>query len=235
MNPKSAFVGWSNRRYEQTCAHTRLTMPDELSFKSPALKTSLLVQVGRKVFAHRLLVGLGVAVIGLEVVTPMHPFEKEHRVGQSLALLLVVAGLALRAWGSGSAGAHTRSESLEAPRLSSGGPFAYVRNPIYLGSILLGFGMAGFIGDPIAFVLTAAAFTALYFLIVPAEEEYLSRKFGAEYRRYCEAVPRLIPRLRPWPERTERAFHWQAVRGEFSIAFLLVAIYGALLLEEWMG
>jgi protein-S-isoprenylcysteine O-methyltransferase Ste14 len=205
---------------------------NQLSPSLPNPTDSWLVRIGRKVFAHRLFVGLGVAAIGLECVTPIRPFQKDYRTEQILSLLLVVVGLVIRAWGSGSAGGHTRSTRIEAPRLASGGPFAYVRNPIYLGTILLGLGMAGFIGDPTALVLAVLAFTGLYFLIVPAEEKYLSREFGPDYRRYCEAVPRMIPRLRPWAQRSERPFHWPALRGEFGIALLLFAIYAALLVEE---
>jgi len=72
------------------------------------------------------------------------------------------------------------------------------------------------------------------FSIVPAEEEFLLRQFGEEYRRYRIAVPRFIPRFRPWPGGERKPFHWRAVRGELFIGLLLVGIYLMLLFEEYL-
>lgn len=186
----------------------------------------------RKLFRLRLPVGLGIAFVGIGMVSPTPFFGEQYRVAHSMALLLILAGLALRAWGAGSAGDHTRSDMIEAPRLATSGPFAYVRNPIYSGSICMGFGMALLIGDPWAFLLTTMAFALLFFSIVPAEEEFLARQFGDEYARYRAAVPRFIPRLRPWPGGVRRPFQWRAIRGEFHLAVLLVGIYLALFFDE---
>ena len=179
------------------------------------------------------MVGLIVAGVGIEWISPAPFFAPGHRLWQSLAVLFVVAGLALRAWASGCAGRHTRAAKIEAPRLVTDGPFAYMRNPIYAGTMCLGFGVAALIGDPRAYLLAALAFFFLYLSIVPAEEEFLSRQFGAAYARYRAEVPRFRPRLRPWPGRVKAAFHWRAVRGELGIAFWVVGIYLALLGEEW--
>jgi len=195
---------------------------------------SRLAAAGRLLFGKRLFIGLAVAVGGLEVLTPKPFFAPGLRLSQSCALLLVAAGLALRAWGSGCAGKHTRSATIEAPRLVTGGPFAHVRNPIYTGTICLGFGMAMLIGDPLAFVLAALAFAILYFSIVPAEEHFLKKQFGADYDRYREAVPRLIPRLTPWSERAQAPFQWRAARGECFIGLIAITIYVALHVQEYL-
>jgi len=188
--------------------------------------------IGGRLFRLRLVVGLLITGVGLEVIRPTPLFGHPYRLVHSFASLLVLGGLALRAWGAGSAGGHTRSGIIEAVRLATGGPFAYVRNPIYLGSMGIGFGMAALIGDPWAYVLTAIAFSILYLSIVPAEEAFLVEQFGDEYRHYREGVPRFIPTLRPFCHREHRPFQWRAVRGEFYMALLLVGIYLALLVEE---
>ena len=185
-----------------------------------------LSRVGRMMFPFRLAIGLAITVLATAWIAPAPFFGSGHRALHALGLLVIFAGLALRAWGAGSAGFHTRSGQIEAPRLATAGPFAHVRNPIYLGSILLGIGMSLLIGDPIAFVFTALAFSTLYFGIVPAEEEFLQNHFGAEYHRYRECVPRFIPQLHPWQGRTKRTFEWKAIRGEFGILLVLVVIYG---------
>jgi protein-S-isoprenylcysteine O-methyltransferase Ste14 len=188
--------------------------------------------LGRKIFGVRLYVGLVVAAIGLEVLTPK-PFSTEgQRAIQVAAMALIVGGIGLRAWGTGCAGGHTRSEAIEAPHLVTNGPFAYTRNPIYGGTMCLGLGMALLIGDPLAPVFAGAAFAILYVVIVPAEEAFLSQRFGDEYERYKRAVPRFFPRFRAWDGRSGGSFHWRALYGEAGIALLLGLIYGALLLKN---
>jgi protein-S-isoprenylcysteine O-methyltransferase Ste14 len=178
------------------------------------------------------MVGLVVAIPGVEWLSPVPFFSKGHRLAQSAAIAFALMGLALRAWASGCAGGHTRTAAIEAPRLVTDGPFAHMRNPIYVGTICLGFGIAGLIGDPRAFLLAAVAFLILYMAIVPAEEEFLGRQFGADYARYRAEVPRFLPRLRPWPGRVKHTFHWPAVRGELVIALWAIGIYLAILMEE---
>ena len=204
-----------------------------MSAVSPASRSSILPRLGRRIFGWRLMVGLAAAAVGLEWLVPVSFFAPGHRLTQSLAILVAVVGLTLRMWGSGCAGKHTRTAQIEAPQLVTDGPFAYVRNPIYAGTMCLGFGMAALIGDPRAYLLAALAFVVLYVGIVPAEEEFLSRQFGAAYARYCAEVPRFLPRLRPWPGRVRQAFQWRAARGELAIALWAVGIYLALLGEEW--
>lgn len=76
-----------------------------------------------------------------------------------------------------------------------GGAYRYVRNPMYLavGSVILGqallLGRAVLLAWLAAFGLMVAAFVLLY------EEPTLAARYGAEYDRYCETVPRWLPRL----------------------------------------
>lgn len=206
---------------------------DIMSAEPSTARPSVLVGLGRRIFGWRLMVGLAVAVAGIEWLQPVPFFAPGHRIVQSLAILFALAGLALRAWGSGCAGRHTTTAQIEAPRLVTGGPFAYLRNPIYAGTMCLGFGMAALIGDPRAYFLAALAFALLYIGIVPAEEEFLRKQFGEAYLQYCAAVPRFLPRLRPWSGRVRQAFHWRAARGELATLCWAAGIYLALLGEEW--
>lgn len=193
--------------------------------ESPAQPSQRVV---RYVFAGRLLIGLGIAAIGILLAKPHTLWGEWAGWGRGVSAALVFLGMALRFWAGGSAGHHTHSGEIEAPQLATGGPYAYVRNPIYLGSIVLGLGMVGLIGDPWMLPLWAAAFILLYLVIIPAEERFLQQQFGAQYLSYCRAVPRLIPRLRRWKSGVPRSFSWRVVRGELRILSVLVLIYAAM-------
>lgn len=103
---------------------------------------------------------------------------------------LAVAGAAIRGWAAGC----IRKEDALATR----GPYAHTRNPLYLGSLLLGTGVA-VAGGRWIFVLL---FLAFFFLVYPRtmrhEERVLQERFGEAYRRYRRSVPLLIPRVSPY-------------------------------------
>lgn len=185
----------------------------------------ILAKAGRVVFSLRLLIALAAVIAGGFVIHPRHFTPAIDSVVLGISIVLIVAGLALRAWAGGCAGRHTRSTSIEAPRLSTGGPYAYVRNPIYLGSILAGYGLAALTGDPWMLLLAAIAFSVLYVTIVPAEEHFLRSAFGEKYAEYARAVPCLIPRLHPWTGRTPTAFRWRSVARESSTALIFLAVF----------
>lgn len=118
--------------------------------------------------------------------------------------------------------------------LAANGPYALVRNPMYLGRYFLLAGMLLVIGNP----WLIAAFTVLYYLYmvnrVRREEALLATAFGAAYARYCAAVPRFVPRLTPHPEGRIGFFDWGTfVRNHGprnlleAVAFYALAYYFA--------
>lgn len=191
-------------------------------------------RLGRRIFPRRLQVGLAVVALMAIWIRPQPLFGSLQQAGTLLSFGFVLAGLAGRAWAAGGAGRHTRLARIEAPRLITGGPYAYVRNPIYLASIFLGLGMVGLLGDPWMLVPYLAVFVFLYASIVPAEEEFLQAQFGEEYRRYCAHVPRMIPRLRPWPDAAPVEFDATAFLHEARLGLLLVAIYALMRGAAWL-
>ena len=136
-----------------------------------------------------------------------------------------MAGLGARVLAAGFAGRHTRSSKIEGSRLATAGPYAHVRNPIYLGSVILGIGMVFLIGDRRLLLPCTLTFLALYFGMIPAEEEFLSQKFQDQYAVYCRNVPRLIPRITGWPEAGKTPFDWGAVGGEWQLSLILAGIW----------
>jgi protein-S-isoprenylcysteine O-methyltransferase Ste14 len=85
-------------------------------------------------------------------------------------------------------------------RLVVEGPYRYVRNPLYDGDFCLIVG-AALLTRSWALVLLAALYLAQLALQLPLEERELGERFGASYCRYCELVPRFIPRRMPVRQR----------------------------------
>jgi len=102
-------------------------------------------------------------------------------------------GLALRAWSAG----HIRKNDA----LATAGPYAHTRNPLYLGSFLLGLGFTiASARWPLA-LLFVALFLGIYFPVMRVEAKTLAGLFGKDYERYAADVPLFLPRLRPYSGR----------------------------------
>ena len=106
-----------------------------------------------------------------------------------IGVILVVTGELLRLNGVRYAGGETRTLKVGASVLCSSGPFAYLRNPLYLGNVIIYAGLLP---------VTLTFFFLEYGLIISLEEETLHQKFNEEYGEYLSMVPRLIPRVTPW-------------------------------------
>jgi len=105
-----------------------------------------------------------------------------------LSLLLVVPGLWLRAYAAG----YVRKNA----ELTFTGPYAYTRNPLYLGSMMIAFGFAAAAASWVILVALAILFAAIYVPTILSEEAYLREHF-AGFDAYAAKVPRLLPRLTP--------------------------------------
>jgi protein-S-isoprenylcysteine O-methyltransferase Ste14 len=111
----------------------------------------LAIRIGRAFFARRLLFGLIIALLAAFFIR-VHLEWNDWPIWRLFAALLVVAGLFIRGLAGGFAGHHTRTEQMEAPRLANGGPYAFVRNSIYLGSMVIGLGMVILLANWIALI-----------------------------------------------------------------------------------
>jgi protein-S-isoprenylcysteine O-methyltransferase Ste14 len=90
----------------------------------------LLIPVGRIVFANLLLLCLFVVAVAGLFVRPVFPGSPEEAIVTGISVILVIAGVILRAWAAGYAGSHTRTSNIEAGWLATSGPYAFVTNPI---------------------------------------------------------------------------------------------------------
>jgi protein-S-isoprenylcysteine O-methyltransferase Ste14 len=128
-------------------------------------------------------------------------FGKPSATSVALGLPVAIAGELIRCWAVGYSGVTTRGDRVEAPRLVTAGPYAYVRNPLYVGNFITALGFAvAFTGKNSLAAKTVliggslAAMAAVYATIVPHEEAFLRTEFGEAFERYCERVPPVVPR-----------------------------------------
>ena len=101
--------------------------------------------------------------------------------------IIAFCGLLIRAWSSG----HIRKNQ----ELTVSGPYALTRNPLYLGSFILGLGFTIAAGVWWLGLLFIALFLGIYLPVMRVEAEDLQRMFGEKYTDYARAVPLFFPRI----------------------------------------
>ena len=112
--------------------------------------------------------------------------------------ILALIGELIRLWGVSWAGSETRTTgNVGGTYLIISGPFSHLRNPLYLGNILMytGLGIMSFALFPWLQIAGLIFFSLQYYMIVLEEEKYLEETFGTKYEAYKTNVPRFIPRI----------------------------------------
>jgi len=154
--------------------------------------TARLVRFGGWLFRHRTSLPLPI-IVALVLIPP-------QRISRSFLLdaagaALVALGEAMRLWAVRHIGVIWRTRSHRLGPLVMSGPFAHVRNPLYIGNVALwvGFTLAAHL--PFLAPIVAAVLAIEYHAIVRWEEGLLESRRGDEYRAYAARVPRWIPRF----------------------------------------
>ena len=143
---------------------------------------------------------------------------------RSLALgaAIILPGLLIRALASG----HVRKNEA----LATTGPYAYTRNPLYLGSLLIGVGFAVAARSWWIGVALVVMFFAIYVPVIRGEEKFLREKFP-EFGEYARRVPRMFPKLPPLNSDASGGFsldlylkhrEYNALLGAVGMALLLM-------------
>jgi protein-S-isoprenylcysteine O-methyltransferase Ste14 len=137
---------------------------------------------------------------------------------------LAAAGVALRAYAAG----HLSKNQ----KLAVSGPYAWTRNPLYLGSALVGAGFAWVGGSWILALAIVLLFVAVYWPVMLREEEYLRRQFGEAYGKYARAVPFFFPRLTGVRfrsgspgEKFQRQQYWKNREYEALLGYVAIMIF----------
>lgn len=158
----------------------------------------------------------------------------------AIGLLITLAGQALRAAVIGYAYIKRggKDRKVYADTLVQEGFFNHCRNPLYVGNVLILFGLLVAYGSPTAFVIGVAFYLYLYVAITLAEENYLRGRFGADYDAYVARVNRYLPDLRGLSKSLEgMRFDWpKLIRKEYGTTFAWIATFlGLVGWKAWLS
>ena len=115
-----------------------------------------------------------------------------------LGIVLIIIGETIRLRSVSFAGGETRTMNVGASSICKSGPYSIVRNPLYIGNMMIYVGFAFVSGS--VYVVTISSITFVYFfiqysLIISLEEQALEEKFGDEYTTYKKLVPSILPKV----------------------------------------
>jgi protein-S-isoprenylcysteine O-methyltransferase Ste14 len=135
-----------------------------------------------------------------------------------LGSIAILPGLIIRAFASG----HVRKNEA----LATTGPYAYTRNPLYLGSLLIGVGFAFAARSWWIALVLVVMFFAIYLPVIYGEEKFLRDKFP-DFAEYARNVPRILPRLTAYArtEESSVSFSFELYRKHREYNALLGTVF----------
>jgi len=187
------------------------------------VRSGLFVSLGNFFFFHRNWM-FAVVMLGLVIAyRPVYPLGSESldRWLDVLGIAVILGGQALRAIVIGLAYIVRggKDGKVYAEGLVTTGFFSHCRNPLYVGNMMVFFGLFIVFNNPLVYLIGVPFVLLVYAAITAAEEAYLRGRFGQEYEDYCGRVRRWLPTLRGLR---------QTVRGmTFSWARVVIREYGS--------
>lgn len=156
-----------------------------------------------------------------------------------VGIVCALVAAALRTWGSAYLGANVvKAHTFQGNGVVAAGPYRFVRNPLYLGTMIHVLALA-LLMPPSGAVFTIVAIVLFQVRLILGEEPFLTGKLGEAYRAYCARVPRLLPSLVPRVAASQARAAWgSALLGEIymwgvAIAFIAVGYrYNAFLITQ---
>jgi len=148
-------------------------------------------------------------------------------------IVLLVLGELVRFWALGFV-------EKKGKKLAMNGPYAFVRNPLYVGNFFLGLGVAVIVWNWVILVLFLVGFLGIYTGTIRGEEKHLREMFGKPYEDYCKNVSSFFPRWTPYTAPEKESFLWSriikhheyiTVAGIF-LMLLMIHLYDELFLAK---
>lgn len=171
-----------------------------------------------------ILPALFLAIMDVRYLFGDHDFDQ---VWDLFAMLFVVAGLSLRIWTTGHTPRRTSGRNTKgqvADELNTTGVYSLVRNPLYLGNFIGGFGVILMVHSWWLSLYYILAFSLYFERVIMAEERFLIKKFGEGYRCWASRTPAIFPRIKGYFE-PRLPFCWKTViRREYITVNMAIVI-----------
>ena len=166
----------------------------------------------------------------------MVAFQNASIISIGIGFAVALLGEFFRLWGVSYAGSETRTTNgVGGTFLVVSGAFSYLRNPLYLGNMLMyvGIGIMSMALFPYLQIIALLFFFWQYTVIIKEEEDFLRTKYGKSYDDYCAAVPKLIPAFKKYKNPGLQQPEYQLKKGlrserrtlqAFSLIVLIIII-----------
>jgi protein-S-isoprenylcysteine O-methyltransferase Ste14 len=153
-------------------------------------------RVSEFVFKNRKFIHVTTAAVPIPVKFLLHGTTTPQLWIAGFFLMLV--GITFRMFTAGYlSGAHTTT-TIHADYICTSGPFAYIRNPLYLGHFVIGLSLAIAFNEWYGYLIFALHYISSYSILIPYEEKFLADKFGETFAEYCAHSRRFLPKLKPF-------------------------------------
>jgi protein-S-isoprenylcysteine O-methyltransferase Ste14 len=191
-------------------------------------RESLMLRLGKWSYKNRN--RLLVILVLLILVVCYHHNRTFSLLNWQISFPLIVLGQTIRIW---SVGVRESNRHLKIP--VTAGPYAYLRNPSYLGTFFIGLGIV-IMGGLLLFIpIYVALFFLLYQPTILWEEDKLTRKYGEPYVTYISTVPRWIPSIRPYPHRSAHTFLIrEAFKREWGMILAILGLGLLMTVVTWL-
>ena len=150
--------------------------------------------------------------------------------------LLILFGEFIRIMSVGYSGEIERSSQIVANSLVTAGPYAHVRNPIYIGNYFWGLGFVFILNAwmPYIIALYTLGFIVQYWLIVREEENYLKKRFGQKYLSYRSKVHSFIPKISAYENTSPHRFNLKRALKSEKDTFKVIGVLYLIIILRWI-
>lgn len=186
-----------------------------------------MIRLGNFFYRYRQYLSIALLAASIALTRPIGSGPRERLALEAAAVLLVLIGGGIRSWAMG----YHVWRRVHGPgsdrSLITAGPYSLVRNPLYLGTLLISAGVALMSGSWPILAAYLLIFWVGYYAVILWEEQRLEKQFGGRYRDYFDSVPRLVPAPRIWGRR-EGTFSvetmMRCMEPAKTVAFLIALI-----------
>lgn len=184
------------------------------------------LKIGNFLFKHRSFTPLPLIVLVFIIFKPIDLGAANIFINLG-GFMVSLFGESIRviAVGYSHKGTSGRERFLKAEALNTTGIYSLVRNPLYIGNLLIFSGLVAVFANIWAEVVVAVFLIAQYYFIILSEEDFLSREYGKEYQDYCVRMRRVIPVFKNYEKNSNPFALSKVIFKESDSVFNMLAMY----------